>query len=107
MRAFVIDALNCFAGARYYLREWVIMPNHVHAIVTPLAPYELSDIYHSWKSFTAKKINALLGTEGTVWQKESFDVIIRNADHLERIEKYIHDNPDGLPEGAYARGCIH
>jgi hypothetical protein len=93
--------------ARYSLREWVVMPNHVHVVVTPLAGHNLSKILHSWKSFTATAINRQLGHRGALWQKESFDHIVRSADQLERIERYIHDNPRGLAADQYTLGCIH
>ena len=99
VRQIVTPALVHFQNSRYLLREWVVMPNHVHVIVTPLPGHELSEILHSWKSFTAKKINKLLGKTGTLWQKESFDHIVRGPDQLERIERYIHNNPQSLPAG--------
>src|SRR5204863_4430065 len=57
----VAEALTYHEGKRYRLYAWCVMPNHVHAEVEPLPGYELSDILHSWKSFTANKANALLG----------------------------------------------
>lgn len=57
----VQNALKHFSGERYELVAWAIMPNHVHAIVKPLASHDLPAIVHSWKSFTSKEINSLLG----------------------------------------------
>ncbi|MBI4640176.1 MAG: Eco57I restriction-modification methylase domain-containing protein, partial [Candidatus Tectomicrobia bacterium] len=89
----VADALTHFDGERYRLGEWVVMPNHVHVLVTPLHKHELSDILHSWKSFAANKINEHLHRTGTLWQHESYDHIVRSDDQLHRIEQYIRDNP--------------
>ncbi len=102
----VESALRHFDGQRYALGEFVIMPNHVHAIVTPLADNTLSDILHSWKSYTAHQINRLLGRNGPVWQDESFDHIIRNEHTLEQTAEYIRQNPvrAGLKEGEYRHG---
>jgi REP element-mobilizing transposase RayT len=107
IRNIVSGALPCFEPARYVLREWVIMPNHVHVIVTPLNGHNLSDIVHSWKSFTANKINRLLGRAGALWQKEPFDHIVRGPDQLARIEQYIHGNPRNLPADRYTLRCLH
>ncbi len=107
IRKIVAGALAHFDQARYVLREWVIMPNHVHAIVTPLCEHGLSDIIHSWKSFTANEINRYLVRTGTLWQKEPFDHIVRGPDQLVRIEQYIHDNPRGLPADRYTLRCLH
>ena len=100
--AIVQRALEHFDGIRYCLGPWVIMPNHVHLLVRPLVGYALGAILHSWKSFTAKKINALLGGSGAVWQREYFDRMIRNYRHLLVAARYVYENPvvAGLVERA-------
>ncbi|HZQ46305.1 MAG TPA: DEAD/DEAH box helicase family protein, partial [Verrucomicrobiae bacterium] len=55
-RVIVENALRHFNGERYTLGEFVVAPNHVHAIVAPKPGHELSDILHSWKSFTSKEM---------------------------------------------------
>ena len=92
----VESTLKFFNGERYLLGEYVVMPNHVHAIVRPLADFALPEILHSWKSFSAKQINNLTGSSGKVWHQESFDRIVRSPDHLARIEAYIRDNPHAM-----------
>jgi len=74
----VADALQHFDGERYLLGSFVIMPNHVHALVRPVMGHELSKILHSWKSFTATQANRRLQRTGTFWQEESFDHIVRD-----------------------------
>jgi REP element-mobilizing transposase RayT len=91
-RKIVEDAIRFFDGQRYRLDEFVVMPNHVHALLTPLGYHRLSGILHSWKSFTAKRINARVGRVGTFWQKESFDHIVRSVAHFERFRHYIREN---------------
>lgn len=107
VRKIVVDALSHFDGSRYELRERVVLPNHVHAVVTPTGEPDLSQILHSWKSYTAKKMNQLLGRTGPIRQKESFDHIPRGPDQLERIERYFHNNPEGMGPETYTRGCTH
>ncbi|MHC1725673.1 MAG: transposase [Syntrophobacteraceae bacterium] len=92
-RTIVEDALRHFDGKRYHLNQYVVMPNHVHVLVSPLGEYGLSDILHSWKSFTANQINKLTGRDGAFWQKESFDHIVRSPAQLERIREYIRKHP--------------
>ena len=100
-RAIVEGALRFFDGQRYMLSEFVVASNHVHVIVTPNKGVALSDILQAWKSFTAKEIlkveaaSRLLSSSGldrTVWQKESFDHIVRNPASLAKFEKYIRDH---------------
>nr|MBF0223333.1 transposase [Desulfobulbaceae bacterium] len=88
----VQNALKHFAGEHYDLDEFVVMPNHVHVVVTPKKGYELSTILHSWKSFTATQINRKTGQSGAFWQKESFDHIVRNPEQLEKIRAYIRNH---------------
>jgi menaquinone-specific isochorismate synthase len=90
----VIGALRHFDGTRYELREWCVMPNHVHAIVRPLGPHSLKEILHTWKSYTAKEANRLLHRTGEFWQPEYYDHLIRNeAEYLRTID-YISRNPE-------------
>ena len=91
--ALVADAFRKFDGERYDLGEWVVMPNHVHLLVTPREGYELPEILHSWKSYTAHEVCKLTGTEGQVWQHESYDHIVRNPEQLRHFENYILANP--------------
>jgi REP element-mobilizing transposase RayT len=88
------DALACFAGQRYDLPAWVVMPNHVHAVVWPYPGHTLSAILHSWKSYTGHRANALLGRVGRpFWQAESFDHWIRDDAERVRLVRYVEDNP--------------
>ena len=91
--AIVENALLYFDGARYQLHAWCVMPNHVHVLVTPLAGCSLSMLLHSWKSFTAKAINAALGRRGPVWFEEYFDRRIRDEAHYAAALAYIENNP--------------
>ena len=88
-RHIVENALHHFDGQRYRLHNFVVAPNHVHVLVTPLENHELSDILQNWKSFTAHEINKQLHRKGTFWEKNNFDHIVRNAADQERIEAYI------------------
>ena len=90
----VADAMRHFHQSRYLLHEWVIMPNHAHAIVWPMPNHLLSDILKSWKQFTSRRAKKILGMgEEPFWQPESYDHWIRNDDEKARIARYIRNNP--------------
>ncbi|MEW6212531.1 MAG: DUF1156 domain-containing protein, partial [Acidobacteriota bacterium] len=74
----VEDALLHFDGQRYRLIEWVVMPNHVHALIETFEGHSLSDVAHSWKSFTSKEANKILGKQGRFWEPDYFDRFIRD-----------------------------
>jgi len=84
----------------------VVMPNHVHLLVTPRPGWTLEKLTQSWKGFTSKQINAHLGREGALWQQESFDRIVRHEAHFERVVQYIARNPvkAGLVADRYTVG---
>ena len=86
-------ALCHFAGARYELGVFVVMPNHVHVLFRPRTGHALETILHSWKSFTAKEINKALGRSGTLWQEDYWDRMVRGATHLAACVRYIEQNP--------------
>ena len=100
------SSLRYFDGQRYQLGSFVIMPNHVHVLVRPWSDWKLPDILHSWKSFSASRINEIIGGAGKVWQDESFDIIVRTERHLQKYGDYIRDNPvkARLPAGTYRLG---
>ena len=56
-KAIMESSLRHFDLERYELGEFIVMPNHVHAIVAAIGGHQLSTILHSWKSFTAHKFN--------------------------------------------------
>ena len=94
----MVNALHYHNGQRYHLGAFAVAGNHVHVLVVPIAGVDLSIITHTWKSYTAKSINKLLGRTGTLWKAESFDHIVRSDASLAKFEKYIgaHDK-----QGAY------
>jgi carbamoylphosphate synthase large subunit/REP element-mobilizing transposase RayT len=95
------DALRHFDGERYLLDGFVVMPNHVHVLFQPTAGFALSDVLHSWKSFTAHEIKRLhRGDAGAIWQDESFDRIVRNWEELQAYRAYITRNPEKAHLGA-------
>ena len=90
----VAEALRHFDGEYYLLDDWVVMPNHVHAILWPMPNFTLSEILKSRKRHTARQANFILGTTGeTFWQPESYDHWIRNDEERSRIRRYIRINP--------------
>jgi REP element-mobilizing transposase RayT len=87
------ESLRHFDGQRYVLDAFVVMPNHMHALVKPLDDYSIAKILHSWKSFSANAINHQFGREGALWMAETFDTIVRDKLHLEACRAYIAKNP--------------
>jgi len=76
---------------RYRLHAWVVMPNHIHLLVTPqvTARQWLGPL----KGFTGHAANRLLGRSGAFWQDESYDHLVRDSQSFDRIRHYIEWNP--------------
>ncbi len=101
-----------------HLDAWTVMPNHVHGIAilksdsvglvgadsvdhvgaglkpAPTQRHGLPEIVRAFKTFSARRINALQGTAGTaLWQRNYYEHVIRDEAALDRIRQYIADNP--------------
>jgi REP element-mobilizing transposase RayT len=98
------------------LDVYVIMPNHLHAIViivgsvVPTADWtgdhrsplprgpknkSLGSLVAGFKAATTRRINELAGTRSqSVWQRNYYERIIRDDSELNRIRQYIEENPD-------------
>jgi REP element-mobilizing transposase RayT len=92
--ALVETSLRHFDGAHYTLDSFVIMPNHVHALIRLVAGHPLPAVIKSWKSFSARKINEHHATTGPLWQEGYRDRLIRDDAHLHRCRRYIRRNPE-------------
>jgi putative transposase len=101
------------------LDDFVVMPNHLHGILTlsdyagaaccaptkesgtshtmsmrKLAPHSLPVIIRSYKSAVTKRFNEWRKTSRIpIWQRGYYEHIIRNESELNRIREYIHNNP--------------
>ncbi len=119
----LLQVPKTYPGVELFDDEYVIMPNHIHAILwkfdvgaTPVLsswctapacrrrvarisssgpnPKTLGAIVGQYKSRVTKQINRLRETPGKpVWQRNYYDRIIRNDKELQAIRKYIADNP--------------
>jgi putative transposase len=76
----------------YDLRAWVIMANHVHALLLPKVSPRL--LLRALKGPAAREANRALGRTGRpFWQAESYDHWVRDAREFEKIAAYIENNP--------------
>lgn len=92
-RELVTSALKHFEGKRYQLTAFVVMNDHVHVLLSTMEPYLPEDVIHSWKSFTANRMQRDHGRHGRVWQDEYFDRIVRYERELAQKFDYIQSNP--------------
>ena len=86
-------ALRFRDGKHYRLLAWCIMPNHVHVVVRLLPGRDLAEVLKSWKQFSAKAANQVLGQRGRFWQREYYDRLIRDEQEYSRAIQYVVENP--------------
>jgi putative transposase len=78
--------------SRFVLHEYVVMPNHVHLLISP--KIDVSRITQGIKGATARFANLQLGRTGAAfWQDETFDRFCRSPEECQRIRGYIARNP--------------
>jgi len=89
----VLSSLQWLAAEkRIDLSAAVVMPEHVHFVLS-LRIGSLAQLIHSFKSFTANKINTLLGRSGQFWQVQYHDHAIRKDEVLNDVVLYLLNNP--------------
>ncbi|GAP18498.1 transposase [Levilinea saccharolytica] len=82
-----------------------------HTTPTPTDPiptnpriYPLSEIVRAFKSFSARRINAVRQAPGTpVWQRNYYEHIIRSEQEYQQIHQYIQANPANWAENPRRR----
>ena len=76
---------------QYLLHEFVIMPDHIHALLTPASTVALERALQFIKggfSYRLGKVEKM-----TVWQPSFTNHRIRDAEDFEHHRNYIHLNP--------------
>src|SRR5882672_52508 len=97
-RSLIFDHCLFENGRKVHLHAFVVMPDHVHMLFTPLLndegePYPLAEIMNGIKGASSHSVNELLGRKGTLWEPESFDRIVRSEEDYEYRFIYIVQNP--------------
>ncbi len=85
-------------GTKAAIHAVVVMPDHVHLLLTPLRDvdgnlYSLVEILQGIKGASAHSLNRLMGRSGPVWEEESFDHVLRSEESLREKLEYIRQNP--------------
>jgi putative transposase len=87
----LVDTLYHYRGSAYLLHEFVIMPDHIHVLITPTTSLEKAvQFIKGGFSYRAKKE---LGSNMEIWQKGFQDQRIRDAADFDAHGNYIRQNP--------------
>jgi REP element-mobilizing transposase RayT len=90
--ALVEKALLHHHERRFRLLAWVVMPNHVHALIE-VGETPLTKIIQNWKSIVAVEANKMLVRRGPFWQPDYWDHYMRDVEQTRKTVRYIENNP--------------
>ena len=114
----VVESLQyCINKKGLVLYAWVIMPNHIHLVVSRKGESTLSDIMRDFKKFTSSKIVAAIdspmesrknwmlwlfksagkknpnNTSFQFWQQENHPIELISGGFTKQKIEYLHQNP--------------
>jgi putative transposase len=94
MAKLFIDVLFHYQNlSKYRLHEFVVMPNHFHAVLTPLSPMTLEKAVQFIKGGLSFRARKELSLSGEIWQTSFYDRRVRDAIEYACFRHYIHMNP--------------
>ncbi len=86
------NALTHYQTTRCFVSCLNVMPNHAHAIMMPHKGFPLEQTLKLIKGYVSRVINLTNQTTGSLWEQESYDRIIRDCWHLDKVIQYIGRN---------------
>ncbi len=92
------------AERKFLLHAFVVMPNHIHLLLTVPEGLTLERVVQFIKGGFSHQAGKLIGSGGPMWQKSFVDRRVRDLTEFERFKSYIEQNPvrAGLAEAAGA-----
>jgi len=105
MAELLIDVLrSCVKAGRFTIHDFVIMPNHVHILMTLPGSVSIERAMQFIKGGFSFRAKRELGFAGEIWQRGFSDVRVVDESSFERHRAYIDNNPvraslASVPEG--------
>ena len=92
--AVVATELHRLTESGHQLWSYCLMPNHVHLVVgLPEAEGIFYQAMQQLKGRSAYQCNRLLARQGTFWQPESYDHVVRSGEEMQNVMAYVLENP--------------
>lgn len=94
MSELFIDVLrSCVKAGRFTIHDFVVMPNHVHVLITISGSMTVEKAMQFIKGGFSFRAKRELGFAGEVWQRGFSDVRVVDEVSLEKHREYINNNP--------------
>lgn len=74
------------------IQAWVVMPDHIHLLLTLTGDMNLSELMKRFKGSSARTLSSEK-TEGKLWQKGFYDHALRKEEDRKKVARYIVANP--------------
>jgi len=87
----LIERIYHYRGSAYLLHEFVVMPDHLHVLITPLTSLEKAVQFI--KGGFSYRVKKELGSNMEVWQKGFSDHRVRDGSDYRVHGSYIRQNP--------------
>lgn len=92
--ALLVDVLrSCVAAKRLQLHDFVIMPDHVHLLLSVRGDISVEKAMQFIKGGFSYRVKKELGYNGEVWQRGFSEVRVEGRQSFERHREYIAQNP--------------
>ena len=78
---------------KFQVHEFVLMPNHVHMLLTPMPGNTIERAMQLIKGGFSHRAGKELGMNREIWQRGYVDHRIRDAQDYARHREYIRSNP--------------
>jgi putative transposase len=85
--------VNYRAEGVYLLHAFVVMPDHIHMLLTPAATVSLEKAMQYVKGGSSHRIHAERGHKMSIWQPGFHDWTVRDKEDFQAKVSYIHLNP--------------
>src|SRR5205814_7596000 len=93
-REIIVSAFAFAVGQqRIYLRAFVVMLDHWHALFALREPWTLPKFMHNLMSYVGGRTSQLLRGHKTPWQDGYYDTLVKTARQFEYVRCYIEQNP--------------
>ena len=90
----LIDVLrSCVAARRFEVHDFVVMPDHVHLLITVHEDMAVEKAMQFIKGTFSYRLKKEYGYLGEVWQRGFSDVRVEDRESFLRHRSYIAENP--------------
>ncbi len=92
-RLFLKTLFHYRREGRYLLHGFVLMPDHVHLLLTPAQDVTVERAVQLIKGGYSHAIGTLIGRKSEIWQRGFTDHRIRDIQDFAHHQNYVHQNP--------------